>query len=188
MKRKNNWSIAVSGSCAEGLPAVYRRKAREIGQAIAEAGCILFTGATTGFSLEAVKGARSVGGVVIGVSPAESCKEQLEKYERIDSKLWTQVIYTGVGYNMRDVIMIRSVDAAIYVGGGVGTLCEMVTAVDYQKVMGILDGSGGATDLREKIAQISHRFAPKYVVNGDPQELVDQVIKYLRKGAINEKI
>ena len=180
-RKKPALKIAVCGSAAPGLSRVYKKKAQEVGRAIAESGCILFTGATLGFSYEAVKGARSAEGMVVGISPAESEIDQFKSFEKIDPRFWSTIIYTGVGYKMRDVVMIRSVDAAIYIGGGVGTLLEMATAVDYQKVMGVLVGSGGATELTEKIAEISHRYKPRYVFEKDSNILVKKVIKELKK-------
>ena len=183
MKARNKTiNIAVCGSAAAGLKSVYKTKAYKIGCTIAERGCTLFTGATLGFSFEAVKGAHDVGGTVIGIAPAESLEDQLARHEKIDPKIWSTIIYTGIGYKMRDVVMVRSVDALIYIGGGVGTLLEMSAAVDYRKVMGILKGSGGATNLHKQIAKISHRNKPIYVIDADPKKLVDRVIIKVKKG------
>jgi hypothetical protein len=181
MKSHKPVNIAVCGSNAAGLPATYFRQAFLIGQAIAKSGSVLFTGVTTGFSYEAVKGAFKAKGKIIGVSGAESKAEHQERYEQVDLNLWDHIIYTGVGYKMRDVIMIRSVDAAIYIGGGVGTLVEMAAAPDQKVVMGILEGSGGATELIDFIQQISHRNKPVVVKSSDPETLVKKVTKRVKK-------
>lgn len=183
--KERHFNIAVCGSAAAGLPGSFNKKARDVGKTIAQTGNVLFTGATLGFSYEAVKGARQAGGTVIGISPADGPEDQLRRFEKIDPSLWSTIIYTGVGYKMRDVVMIRSVDAAIYIGGGVGTLLEMVTAVDYRKVMGILLGSGGATDLYDQIAMISHRYKPRYVLEKEPVKLVAAVINKLKKRGLH---
>ena len=179
--KKRIFKIAVCGSNASGLPKVYSSYAQKIGETVAKEGHTLFTGVTTGFSYEAVQGAHKKGGVIIGISPAESFAEHTERYEKVDQSLWTTIIYTGVGYKMRDVIMIRSVDAAIYIGGGVGTLVEMGSAPDQEVVMGILSGSGGATELITEIERISHRKKPIVIRNSDPKLLVLQVIKKLQE-------
>jgi len=173
------FKIAVCGSNASGLPGSFNEKAKVIGQTIAKLGHQLFTGVTTGFSYEAVQGASQAGGVVIGISPATTYEEHVERFEKVELDLWSTIIYTGVGYKMRDVIMIRSIDAAIYIGGGVGTLVEMSSAPDLKKVMGILAGSGGATDLIETIQKISHRNPPIVIKEEDPIKLVEKIIQKL---------
>lgn len=178
---QGHFNIAVCGSAATNAAAEIGAKAFHIGELIAQSGNTLFTGATFGFSYEAAKGAHAAGGNVVGIAPGESLADQYARCEHIDPEYWTTIIYTGVGYKMRDVVMIRSVDAVIYIGGGVGTLVEMATAVDYQKVMGVLVGSGGATTLYKDIARISHRFQPDYVLGKDPDKLVAKVISRLRE-------
>lgn len=178
---KTKFNIAVCGSNASGLPLSYNQKAQEIGKLIVSAGHTLFTGVTTGFSYEAVKGASKVANCkIVGISPAESFEEHTAHYEAVNQNLWSTIIYTGVGYKMRDVIMIRSIDAAIYIGGGVGTLLEMAVAPDNKKVMGILEGSGGATDLIEDVVKISHRNKPIVIKEKDPEVLVKKVLEALK--------
>lgn len=179
MNRKIN--IAVCGSNASGLPKSFNKKAQEIGEEIAKNKATLFTGVTTGFSYEAANGCYKEKGNIVGVSGAESRKEHEDSYENVDLDMWNTVIYTGVGYKMRDIIMIRSVDAAIYIGGGVGTMVEMAAAPDCHTVMGVLDGSGGATELIEVIEKISHRNKPIVIKSSDPKDLVEKVIKKVKE-------
>lgn len=174
-------NIAVCGSNAAGLPDSYNQHAQTVGKTIVESGATLFTGVTTGFSLEAVKGARERNGTIVGISPAVSREEHQERNEQVDLDWWTTVIYTGVGYKMRDIIMIRSVDAAIYIGGGVGTLVEMAAAPDHHVIMGVLEGSGGATELIDFIEKISHRSPPVIVKSSDPVQLVLDVIEKIKE-------
>lgn len=178
MKRKK-FKIAVCGSNASGLPKMFNTYAQQVGEEIAKGGHTLFTGVTTGFSYEAVHGAVKAKGNIVGISPAVSFEDHEQHFEKVDQSLWTTIVYTGVGYKMRDIIMIRSIDAAIYIGGGVGTLVEMAAAPDLQKVMGILLESGGATTLIDEIAAISHRNTPIIVKEKDPKKLVQKVIKML---------
>lgn len=182
-RRKKSWNIAVCGSGAAGLPEEITGYAFNIGEEIAKSGSTLFTGVTAGFSLQAVYGAHKRGGRIIGVSPAASSAEHMERNEQVDLSLWTNIIFSGVGYKMRDIIMIRSVDAAIYIGGGVGTLVEMASAPDQKVVMGILEGSGGATDLIDIISDISHRTKPVVVKHRNPKILVKNILQQLVKGA-----
>lgn len=181
LTKKQKVSVAVCGSNASGLPAEFNTKAFEIGQELAKAGCTLFSGVTTGFSLEAIKGARQQGTTIIGVSPAVSAQEHMERNEQVDLDLWDHIIFSGLGYKMRDVLMIRSVDAAIYIGGGVGTLLEMSAAPDHHVVMGVLKGSKGATEAIDLIKTISHRNKPVVVEEADPRVLVKKIIDEVNK-------
>ncbi len=180
---KKYFTIAVCGSAGGIFSKKISTRANEIGRNIAKHRCTLFTGATVGYTLDAIKGAHQAGGMTVGVSPAENVEDQQKRFEPIDPSLYTVIIFTGVGYKMRDVVLLRSVDAAIFIGGGVGTLLELAVAIDLRKTIGILDESGGVTELREKIAQISHRTKPEYLVEKDPKALVRSIIQTLQRRA-----
>ncbi len=176
---KYQLKIAVCGSASLKLPKIILNKAKKIGEVLAKNNVALFTGATTGYSYEAAKGAFENGGLTIGISPAENFDEQTNYY-KLPTDFYKLIIYTGHGYKARDIVLIRSVDGLILIGGGVGTLCELATAIDNHKVIGILQGSGGATNLCEQIAKISHRVKPKFIYDSDPERLVNKLIKFIR--------
>lgn len=50
-------------------------------------------------------------------------------------------MYTGFGYMGRDVLLVRSSDALIMVGGRLGTLNELMVALEEKTPVGILTGS-----------------------------------------------
>lgn len=172
--------IAVCGSGADKLPTVIGRKARRIGELLAKNKIIVFTGATTGYSYEAAKGAINQNGITVGFSPAENEKEHVNYY-KLPLDPYKIVIYTGIGYKARDILMIRSVDAVIFIGGGVGTICEMTAAIDAQKIIGVLKNSGGAADIFDKIISVSHRNKPNYVDEEKPEVLVKKIMSSLNK-------
>lgn len=171
--------IAVCGSATGALPKGIFNKAREIGKFLAKNNIVVFTGATTGYSYEAAKGAFSSGGLTVGISPAESLEEHINYY-KLPTDAYRLIIYTGHGYKARDIVLIRSIDAVIFIGGGVGTLCELSAAIDCDKVIGILKNSGGVTDISKNIAKISHRIKPKFIYDSDPESLVNKLIKFVR--------
>jgi len=72
--------IGVMGSASGKLSKAHKKIAYELGCAIAEKNCITVTGACPGFPLEAAKGASRNGGLVVGISPALSEREHIEKY------------------------------------------------------------------------------------------------------------
>ena len=80
------YKICVSGAaettfCGDNALA----KAEELGKEIVRQGAVLVDGATTGFPYWAAKGAKMAGGVVMGLSPASSEREHLNKYQRFFS-------------------------------------------------------------------------------------------------------
>ena len=77
-------TIGVMGSAQETLnePEAEHLKslASRLGRIIAERGCILITGATTGFPDLISRATRLAGGITIGISPAQSREEHVSRY------------------------------------------------------------------------------------------------------------
>jgi uncharacterized protein (TIGR00725 family) len=156
------------------------KKAIEIGQEIAKADCILVTGACPGLPDEAAFGAKNVGGMTMGVSPAFSQQEHTERYKSPEGN-YDIILYTGMGLMERDLINIRSSDAIIILGGGVGTLNEFTVAFDDEKVVGVLTGTGGVSDHIDKVLEICDRKVEDYVVfDTDPKKLIEKVVDKLK--------
>lgn len=157
------------------------RKAMELGKAIADSDCILVNGACPGLPDEAAFGAHRAGGLVMGVSPAFSEQEHTEKYKS-PKEYYDIILYTGMGLMERDIINIRSSDAIILLGGGVGTLNEFTVAYDEGKVVGVLEGSGGVSDSIDEILKICDRETnDKIVRDSDPKKLLKKVIRAIRE-------
>lgn len=174
--------IGVMGS-ASGPTITNARSiqlSRELGQAVAKAGCILVNGACPGLPDHAAEAAKKAGGFVIGVSPAFSRREHLETY-RSPLGWYDVILYTGLGLMERDITNIRSSDAIIVVGGGVGTLNEFTVAFEEKKVIGVLSGSGGVSDHIPAILKMCDRnVAPERLLfDSDPRRLVSQVLRAL---------
>ena len=175
------YRIGVMGS-AQG-PTIRNqeaiKKAIEIGVEIAKQGCILVNGACPGLPDEAAFGARSAGGLTMGISPAFSEEEHTQMYKS-PYENYDIILYTGMGLMERDLINIRSSDAIIILGGGVGTLNEFTVAFDEQKVVGVLTGTGGVSDHIPEILKICDRQVEEHVVfDTDPHKLVMRVIERL---------
>ena len=157
------------------------RKSIELGTYIAKADCILVNGACPGLPDEAAYGCHKVGGLTMGVSPAFSEKEHVEKYKS-PRDYYDIILYTGLGLMERDIINIRSSDAIILLGGGVGTLNEFTVAFDEGKVIGVLEGSGGVSNHIPEIVKICHReMSENIVFDSDPKKLLDKVLEAIKK-------
>lgn len=151
-----------------------------IGQEIARADCILVNGACPGLPDEAAFGAKNAGGLTMGISPAFSEHEHTVTYKSPNEN-YDIILYTGMGLMERDLINIRSSDAIIILGGGIGTLNEFTVAFDEGKVIGVLTGSGGVSNHVEEILEICDRQMEDFVVfDDDPKILVEKVLDKLR--------
>lgn len=77
-------TIGVMGSAQTALnkikAATQKSLAERLGRAIADHGCTLITGATTGFPDLVSRAARAAGAFAIGVSPAQSREEHITRY------------------------------------------------------------------------------------------------------------
>jgi uncharacterized protein (TIGR00725 family) len=103
--------VAVIGSGAE-----HEGRAEEVGRLLVERGCTVVTGGLGSVMAAAARGAKSAGGVTIGVLPGES---------RRDANEWLDhVVITGLGH-ARNLAVVASGDAVIAVGGRWGTLAEI---------------------------------------------------------------
>lgn len=173
-------TIGVMGSSAGGSPEI-EEAARLIGILIAGRGATLLTGATIGLPLLAAQGAKQSGGEVIGFSPAMNRAE----HQRLGMPVEYHdfIIYTGLGYNGRNLLNIRGSQGVLFVGGSVGALNEFTIGYSEEKILGILEGSGGFCDhMREWIRYIARPNSRAVLhYSSDPVELVDAVFESIRK-------
>ncbi|NLZ31551.1 MAG: TIGR00725 family protein [Firmicutes bacterium] len=114
--------IAVVGGsqCDAALAAL----AEEVGTGIATRGGILVCGGGSGIMEAASRGARSAGGVVLGILPGED--------PRRGNRYLTLAVATGLG-EARNAVIARTADALIAVGGEYGTLSEVALALKMGK-------------------------------------------------------
>jgi uncharacterized protein (TIGR00725 family) len=104
-------------------------EAEEAGRLIARRGATLVCGGLGEVMEAASKGAKSVGGITIGILPQNDSKEA-NQYIDIP-------IATGLGIG-RNVIIARTADALIAIGGEYGTLSEIAFALQMGKpVVGV---------------------------------------------------
>jgi uncharacterized protein (TIGR00725 family) len=173
------YSICVSGAAAGDTVTQDADLARQVGQAIAESGHVLTTGATIGLPYFAALGANKAGGMSIGFSPAVSFREHLHKY-RLPVSCFDFINFTGLHYVGRDLYLVQSSDAVITIGGRFGSLHEFTSALEAHKPCGVLLGSGGTADEIPKLMEIlPPPHASLVVYDTDPEKLVKKVIALL---------
>lgn len=107
-------------NCDEATAAL----AEEVGAGIARRGGILICGGGGGVMEAAARGARSAGGIVLGILPGDS--------PRSGNRYLTLAVATGLG-EARNAVIARSADALIAVGGEYGTLSEVALALKMGK-------------------------------------------------------
>ena len=110
--------IAVIGSGECSLEEA--KVAEAVGREIARRGAILICGGLGGVMEAACKGAASEGGITIGVLPGDN-PHTANPYVKIP-------IVTGMGY-ARNVIIAKSAQVVIAIGGKYGTLSEIAFAL-----------------------------------------------------------
>ncbi|MDA1095880.1 MAG: hypothetical protein O3B84_01295 [Chloroflexi bacterium] len=166
-------TVGVMGSAGGEIGPEVTSIVYRLGQEIAQRGHVLLTGACPGIPHEAVKGAKSERGFVVGISPALNILEHLDKYQ---SPTWgyDAIIYTGSGLMGREIENIRSCDVVIFAGGRSGTLGEFAIAYDEGKIIGVLTGTGGVSDhITEIVSFVEKDTGSVILMNRDPSLLLD---------------
>lgn len=178
------YQICVSGAASGETVRKSHELAFELGKEIAKAGKTLLTGATVGLPHYAAMGAVSVKnrkGVSVGFSPASSFREHVAVY-RLPTKEFDYINFTSMEYVGRDVHLVRSSDAVITIGGRMGSLHELATALESRKVCGVLIGTGGLADYTPTLLEhIEAPGAKDIIYDANPKRLVERVIEALDK-------
>ena len=137
--------------------------AEAVGRAVAESGATLICGGLGGVMEAACRGAKSAGGLTVGILPGTDPGEA-NPYVDIP-------IVTGLRC-ARNVIIARTAQAVIAVGGSYGTLSEMAYAINFGKpVVGL-----GTWEINRP----GHPPAP-ITRAATPQEAVERALAHVRK-------
>jgi uncharacterized protein (TIGR00725 family) len=145
---------------ASQLPIALYHAAELIGHAVASRQAVLVTGGLTGAMEAAAKGAKAAGGLTIGILPGGS-PQDANPY--IDLP-----IVTGLS-EARNLIIVRTAEVLIAVGGGAGTLSEIAFALKLHKPVISLD---------------SWNVADEIIRVRTPQEAVARAFELLDSGSL----
>lgn len=168
--------IGVMGSAGGHMDEEIVERCKELGRAIAEAGCAIVTGGCPGLPHFAVIGCKQAGGLTIGVSPAMSLYEHVHRYgsptDHIDV-----MVYTGNGLMGREIIGVRSCDIIVIVGGRSGTLGEFAIAYDEGRPIGVLTDTGGVADhIDDFLPIIQKETGSRITFDSNPRRLVQRAV------------
>ena len=139
--------IGVMGSAADlQYGSELEQLAEEVGKYVAKAGAALMFGAEKDYdslSTAACRGAKSVGGMTVGVTYGKG----LEVYEKDNADI---IIASGMERGGgREFALVLSCDAIICISGGSGTLTEIAIAYQADIPIVVLQGTGGWSEKLE---------------------------------------
>jgi uncharacterized protein (TIGR00725 family) len=137
--------IAVVG--ASDPSAEDARLAESVGSAVAGAGAVLVCGGLGGIMEAAARGAKSKGGLTLGILPGRS-RQGANPY--LDC-----AVATGLG-DFRNFLVVAAADAVVALPGSYGTLSEIAMALTLKKpVVGLgtweIEGVMRATSAEEAV-------------------------------------
>jgi len=177
MSTTNPW-IAVLGG-ASRYDEQQLRAAYVCGFELARRGKHLLTGATTGIPFAAALGAADGGGRIVGISPASSRDEHVNRYGKPVEPA-DLLIFSGMTLDGRAPLILRSAAAAIFIGGEMGTLAEFAAGwLCGCPCLGLLESAGGITGELRRIASAMQNWGSTIVCNDDPVQLADAVCAFV---------
>lgn len=176
MAKVTDIKLCVSGAAETGHCGIDAyEKAKELGREIVRQGGTLLTGATTGFPQWAAMGAKEMEGFSIGVSPARTEEEHVHIY-RLPVDYMDIMLYTGLGYSGRDIVLTNSGDAVFFGCGRIGTVHEFTVAFENEKPIGILEGDWATDEVLKMVIDKGNRANAKIVFDKDPKKLIEKVM------------
>ncbi len=116
----------------------------------------------------------------LGISPAASKAEHVLKY-RLPIKAYDAILYTGLHYVGRDMLLITSSDAVVSVGGRLGTLHEFTIAIEAGVPIGFLQGAGGISDEIHSLMSLAEPLPgdSEVMFSDSASKLIKDLDKYL---------
>ena len=127
--RTQKITVSVIGS-HDSTPRT-AKLAFSVGKMVAELRCVLVCGGLEGLMREACRGAKSVGGLTVGILPGD---------DKGDANPFVDIaLPTTLGYS-RNVIVAASADVVIALPGSYGTESEICYAMVYKRPVVNLGG------------------------------------------------
>jgi uncharacterized protein (TIGR00725 family) len=174
------YQICISGAAKGKSAQEGEALGRAAGTSIAKAGHALLTGATIGIPNYGAEAYKAAGGIMsLGISPAASKIEHMFKY-RLPTEAYDSILFTGLHYIGRDVLLINSCDAVVSIGGRLGTLHEFTIAMETDTPIGFLQGAGGvSSEIMDILRAAGESRSDNVVFSDDADDLVKQLTELL---------
>ncbi|MBZ0292095.1 MAG: TIGR00730 family Rossman fold protein [Anaerolineae bacterium] len=122
-------TVAVYGSSRITAAEPEYAQAREVGQALAEAGFAVMTGGYNGIMEAISQGAAAAGGHVIGITT-----EAIESMRTIKANQWVNEEIKHVLFSDRLAYLVKYADGYVTMPGGIGTLHELVSVWELMRL------------------------------------------------------
>lgn len=160
MRRAESYSVCIGviggGECSsEGM-----RFAEEVGKLLAQRGAVVVTGGLGGVMEAASHGAKSAGGLTVGILPGSSAADA---NPHVDVAIVTAMSVA------RNAIVVRSSRALIAIEGSYGTLSEIALALNigipvvslnaWPSIPGVVPATSTA-DAVDKALELARRDGP----------------------------
>lgn len=128
--------IGYSGSIDNSPVKELRSICEEVGKLLARHGHVVMTGGRDGVMELVSRAVSKEGGRVVGVLPTG---DEGNNHNEVR-------IRTGMDFALRSLILTKSADVVISMGGQAGTLLEIISAYSYGRPVILLENTGGWTD------------------------------------------
>lgn len=163
--------ILVVGPWKKEEALDHKNEADELGRILAERGHIIISGGGTGVSELVVNSYKlNKGRKYVAYIPS---KKEMEKVGEKLGPNPDELIETNLDYPERNIVMVKNCDGLIALHGGLGTLTEIIYAVnDYNKKVSIID-KGKLADWAKRIYKIKE----KSFITADIKKAVEHIEK-----------
>ena len=169
--------IGVAGSSDSQPTPESVEKARRFGERLSsyKGEVLLISGGDGGLMRIVSEAFIRGGGKTIGILPIED--ERRMPGDPRYNPYNTIPILSGMTFQSRSIMLVRSSHSFVVLGGGAGTLIEAFLAYIYRIPLIILTGTGYITDRLKEFAHdgyLDHRRINKAIFTDDPEEAAEK--------------
>ncbi|MEM1676735.1 MAG: TIGR00725 family protein [Nitrososphaerota archaeon] len=188
MKFRRKIIVGIAGGSDPDPPTKAVEKTKKFAKALSKyrERLVLASGGDGGLMKIACEEFVKNGGETIGFIPLED--EHRRPGEPRYNPYNTIRILSGVTFQARSIMLVRSSDSFVVLGGGAGTIIEAYLAYIYSKPLIILMDTGYPTDNLEKICvegYLDHRKIVRPVFTSDPEEAAELAYKMSLENIMN---
>ncbi|HDU1553492.1 TPA: hypothetical protein REW71_004557 [Klebsiella pneumoniae] len=138
VESKKRIKVAIIG-CWDESNASNLKLAKKLAGELSKLDCFIFTGGGDGIMKSVNEGVAEYGGMSISFSAYDNPDAE-------DNKNISLVIPTGMGWDVRSALLMRTVDVTILIGGAIGSLQEVSMSYLYKKPIIVVSNTGGLAD------------------------------------------
>jgi uncharacterized protein (TIGR00725 family) len=154
--------------------------AEKIGKYLAKKDVTIVTGGCSGIPAICIESAYAHNARTIGYFPHKNEHDYHDRQHEEnthDIKYYTTAHFIH-GFTARSLEMIKNVDAAIILNGRIGTLSEFGIAIEEGLPIGIIEGTGGISEMVKDIMYIAQKNSSSAEIyfDTDYKKVIDHLI------------